>query len=74
MPYGDVAKIIGFCRPEDTWQDVHFRLEKELIALAAAAEQQGKDGPALDWNRFVNAATGLPGNGVTRTPRIMEER
>jgi hypothetical protein len=69
MTYGEFARAIGLLGPDDAWEAWHPRQVSSVLYLIGALNNETGDDVNVD--RLVNAATGKPGGGLYRDPRIV---
>src|SRR5262245_10517319 len=73
MSYGDFARAIGLIEgPDARWEPWHRRQVADILyALAAIERKAGRRSMPLEFKRIVGAKSGQPGQGLSKTSKIV---
>jgi hypothetical protein len=70
--YRQLAEAVGIIEPGERWMPVHRRRVGQTInAVRITAKQAGEND--IDFSRVVDKATGKPGAGFHKDPRVVFE-
>jgi hypothetical protein len=71
--YGQLAEAIGIIEPGERWAPVHRRRIGDTLYTVSIVAQMAGEQADIDFDRVLDKATGKPGAGNYKVPRVVFE-